>query len=195
MSGAGRGTPRVSPVTQAPPSEQLTADLVVTSVPWAWWHAGKTLNVAPQVLAATYVAYPIGGLSIPLGATRGSLVGTYTPDMAGGFPVFQFNWDVLGTRAYRIANVAAITFPGADTEQQSAQEPVFGEAFALPPSPDTNAITFLLPFWVPPVPKLSSAAAVVLRPEVREGSANNGTVDLVTAVYENFGEAQGVARL
>ena len=194
MSGAGRGTPRVSPVTQAVPSEEINTSTEVTNIPWAWWHAERTLSVGPLLLTTSYQRYA-PGTSIPLGATRGSVSGTYTPVAVGGFPVFQLIWGLVDRRAYRIADTANVAYPGTDTEGQAAQVPVFGEAFALPVSLDTDPINFLLPFWVPPASRLSSER-ILFEVEVREGSGGAvGTVEIETIISENFGEAQGVARL
>lgn len=195
MSGAGRGTPRVNPVIQAPPDPQDFPAMVVTNIPWGWWHAEKTLDQGPVLLTSNYQGYDAGGTSIPLGATRGSLVGVYTPGEVGGFPVFQLTWGLFDLRAYRISDLDNVDYPGAGTDGQGAESPVFGEAFALPASLDTEAVHFILPFWVPPAPRLSFPA-IQFRVGVKEGSVGApGTLEITTIISENFGEAQGVARL
>lgn len=203
MSGAGRGSPRVSPPVGSLPQLQLadasasqTARLFeVTNAPW-----GYQLSVAgdPFLLNPAEAAYMDGSgevnFRVPYGAIRGAIVGTYTPEQAGGQLGVQIRWGQITQKVFSTVNVPAINYGPAGSLRADAER--YQDSMLTPPSGVQH--NFVLPFWVPPVVSpliVSGGPFLNMIFMVREAGTGGASTVLINQVFaENFGLAMPVAR-
>lgn len=198
MSGAGRGTSRVSPFGVSPvqvtPSSWMVSE-ELTELPW---HMELDFPTpVTLLLTANYVEYVINS-PLPRGAVRAALVGTYEQGAAGGFPGMELRWatGTVATRA-RVHTVSdttnAVFGPAADTS--AVEVPAYARAVTLPPSSVAGAQPFICPIWVPPVSwGTTQLTSIVFDLFVREASGlTPGQLTITRIIAENFGQPQPVA--
>lgn len=189
MSGAGRGTPRVSAVDPADPIVQnigLPADSSGSIVSlgggqWCYTLGPLTNN---QTLTGSFVPWQDGNgvtvLNFPQGAVRGLVIFEYVPDGGTSQLEVYLRYEALVDTSGFIHQLGGTpSFPNAG-EDQGGTVPVAVPVFQT----QTNtggAFNFGLPFAVP------AGCPTSLEVMVREIGTVGGTVNIDELRVENFG--------
>jgi len=202
MSGAGKGTPRVSPFGSAPTPGTAAEDFIIGVIPvptGPWQYLISTdAEVAAQTLTTTYAVVGENTYQIPLGGVRGSLYFEYTPGEVGSKLASRVLWreganNLFVLETQDIGDTDAVATAGVAT----AEIDTYVAAKRTPAAADTTLRRVIVPFWIPSIlPSNYDAqelrtAFVNMRVEVREAATvgTQGTVRLKNIIIESFGEA------
>lgn len=184
MSGAGRGTPRSSPLAPEPPYVPgIPGGGSIIVVGADKWSFSAAIDGDPQVLTNTFAAYTEGTISFPAGSVKGLLRMTYAPGAAGS--ILEVSLRYPPDSPATVSDAGVFSFGGTPVFP-AAGDPLGGELPVAVPvyktqANDGSAYTFSLPFCIP----AGAPTSVSLR--VRETGTTGGTIDPIRIATDNYG--------
>ena len=206
---AGRGTPRVNNVINTlpdvsrvepagPASSSLRLNGLASSPYQYTWFPTRA---APLALLQTGVLYTdddgVDEFPIPLGTTRGSILGTYTGEAGvGGHVGITLLWGTSHTPIYFVVN-------GFTQSGSSIIVEHFVEEMTFPARTDNTPFAFRIPFWVPTIDDVDDGSLDLETPyipvqisvkELQGGVTPSSSNVLINSIsVENFGQAMPVS--
>jgi len=178
VSGAGRGTPRISPLQDAYPT-----GTGVIPIGNGLWCFSSTPPSNAQALTGTFTLYsdgtpvtPVSSFVFPKGGVRGLLALVYTPGAIGSQLEVEVLYDAL-----KIYSIPGTTVSPAGGDEQGSEIPISQPVYQTLVTSDTNPVTFGIPICIP------AGCPTALSLLVREVGTIGGTINFTRFTVENFG--------
>ena len=185
MSGAGRGTPRVSPLGGQPPELPSGGGSIVIIPDYRWSFQLSPANPS-QGLTGSFASYvngagPSVSFGFPAGGVRGLLDLVYTPAAAGSQLEVEVVFLATVQNTGKIYSIPGTVVSPAGGDEQGSEIPISLPVYQTLVTAGTDPVEFGLPFCIPP----GSPKEVSLN--VREIGTIGGTVNLRTLYVDSFG--------